>query len=125
MLKLGSSIAVLGALLLLGSGTTSAADPETQKQLDDLKAAIPKFAIPMREVGDRFQDMNSAVRGGNWVLAAYMSKYMNNAMNPARLTRPRMRRRARPRTRPYQGLQRLSRGDGLWVHKGRQAESSF
>ena len=88
MLKLRSGIAALGALLVLGSGSASAADPETQKQLDDLKAAIPKFAIPMREVGDRFQDMNSAVRGGNWALAAYMSKYMNNAMNPARLTKP-------------------------------------
>ena len=88
MFKLRSGIAGLGALLVLGSGAASAADPETQKQLDDLKAAIPKFAIPMREVGDRFQDMNSAVRGGNWALAAYMSKYMNNAMNPARLTKP-------------------------------------
>jgi len=88
MLKPVSSVAALGALLMLCSGAASGADPETQKQLDDLKAAIPKFAIPMREVGDRFQDMNSAVKGGNWALAAYMSKYMNNAMNPARLTKP-------------------------------------
>jgi cytochrome c556 len=88
MFKLTSGIAALGALLMLGGGAASAADPEIQKQLDELKAAIPKFAIPMREVGDRFQDMNSAVKGGNWALAAYMSKYMNNAMNPARLTKP-------------------------------------
>ena len=88
MLKLKSRIAVMGALLALGSGVALAADPDTQKQIDDLKAAIPKFAIPMREVGDRFQDMNSAVKGGNWALAAYMSKYMNGAMNPARLTKP-------------------------------------
>jgi hypothetical protein len=88
MLKLKSSIVVMGTLFALGSGVALGADPETQKQLDDLKAAIPKFAIPMREVGDRFQDMNSAVKGGNWALAAYMSKYMNNAMNPARLTKP-------------------------------------
>jgi len=88
MLKLKSSIVVMGTLLALGSGVALGADPETQKQIDDLKAAIPKFAIPMREVGDRFQDMNSAVKGGNWALAAYMSKYMNGAMNPARLTKP-------------------------------------
>ncbi|MEO5695342.1 MAG: hypothetical protein ABIQ72_19545 [Usitatibacter sp.] len=77
-----------GASLALASGLAGAADAETQKQIDDLKAAIPKFAVPMREVGDRFQDMHSAVKGGNWALAAYMSKYMNGAMNPARLTKP-------------------------------------
>jgi hypothetical protein len=88
MFGLKSSIVVFGAVLALGSGVASAADPDTQKQLDELKAAIPKFAIPMREVGDRFQDMGSAVKGGNWALAAYMSKYMNGAMNPARLTKP-------------------------------------
>jgi hypothetical protein len=88
MLRRKSSIVLLGALLAMGSRVATGADSDTQKQLDDLKAAIPKFAIPMREVGDRFQDMNSAVKGGNWALAAYMSKYMNNAMNPARLTKP-------------------------------------
>ena len=88
MFKLKSSIAALGVMVAFSSGAASGADPETQRQLDELKAAIPKFAIPMREVGDRFQDMNSAVKGGNWALAAYMSKYMNNAMNPARLTKP-------------------------------------
>jgi hypothetical protein len=75
-------------MLAVGSGIAIGAEPETQKQIDELKAAIPKFAIPMREVGDRFQDMNFAVKGGNWALAAYMSKYMNGAMNPARLTKP-------------------------------------
>ena len=88
MLKLKSSVLLVGTLLTLGSGMALGADPETQKQIDDIKAAIPKFAIPMREVGDRFQDMSSAVKGGNWALAAYMSKYMNGAMNPARLTKP-------------------------------------
>jgi hypothetical protein len=42
----------------------------------------------MREVGDRFQNMYFAAKGGNWALAAYMSKYMNNAMNPASITKP-------------------------------------
>ena len=61
---------------------------DVQGQLDALKAALPKFAIPMREVGDRFQNMYFAAKGGNWALAAYMSKYMNAAMNPASLTKP-------------------------------------
>jgi cytochrome c556 len=87
MLKLKSSIVVMGALLALGSSAAMGADPETQAQLDALKAAIPKFAIPMREVGDRFQNMYFAANKGNWALAAYMSKYMNNAMNPAALTK--------------------------------------
>jgi hypothetical protein len=59
-----------------------------QKQLDELKSALPKFAIPMREVGDRFQNMYFAAKGGNWALAAYMSKYMNGALNPAKVTKP-------------------------------------
>jgi cytochrome c556 len=88
MLNLKSSIVVMSTLLALGSSVAMGADPETQAQLDALKAAIPKFAIPMREVGDRFQDMYFAANGGNWALAAYMSKYMNGAMTPAKLTKP-------------------------------------
>jgi len=74
--------------LTLGANVALAADADTQAQIDALKAVIPKFAIPMREVGDRFQDMYAAAKGGNWALAAYMSKYMNAAMNPASLTKP-------------------------------------
>jgi len=81
------SIVVAATLLALGSGIAAAADPDTQKQIDAIKAALPKFAIPMREVGDRFQNMYFAANGGNWALAAYMSKYMNGAMNPAALTK--------------------------------------
>jgi hypothetical protein len=88
MFKLKTGIVLMGTLLALGSGAATAQGADVQKQIDELKAAIPKFAIPMREVGDRFQDMASAVKGGNWALAAYMSKYMNGAMNPARLTKP-------------------------------------
>jgi hypothetical protein len=83
------------ALLLTGSlafvGCVALAEDapkDVQGQLDALKAALPKFAIPMREVGDRFQNMYFAAKGGNWALAAYMSKYMNGAMNPAMLTKP-------------------------------------
>jgi hypothetical protein len=56
--------------------------------LNDVVNALPKFAIPMREVGDRFQNMYFAAKGGNWGLAAYMAKYMNAAMNPAKVTKP-------------------------------------
>ena len=87
MLNLKQKTIVMGALLALGTGAAVAADQETQAQLDALKAAIPKFAIPMREVGDRFQNMYFAANKGNWALAAYMSKYMNGAMNPAALTK--------------------------------------
>lgn len=88
MLKMKSRIVLMGALAALASGAAMAVEPDTQKQIDELKGALPKFAIPMREVGDRFQDMYFAANGGNWALAAYMSKYMNGAMNPARVTKP-------------------------------------
>ena len=88
MLSNARKAVLAGAILAIGSSVALAADPDTQKQLDALKAAIPKFAVPMREVGDRYQNMYFAAKGGNWALAAYMSKYMNGAMNPAKLTKP-------------------------------------
>src|SRR3984893_3284963 len=83
-------IALLAAGLLLGATTgANAQEPkDIQKQIDELRSALPKFAIPMREVGDRFQNMYFAAKGGNWALAAYMSKYMNGSMNPASVTKP-------------------------------------
>lgn len=74
-----------GALAFAGS---SAFAQDAQKQIDEIKSVLPKFAIPMREVGDRFQNMYYAAKGGNWALAAYMSKYMHGAMNPAKVTKP-------------------------------------
>jgi hypothetical protein len=68
--------------LLTASTAPFAAD------LNDVIGALPKFAIPMREVGDRFQNMYFAAKNGNWGLAFYMSKYMNGAMNPAKVTKP-------------------------------------
>jgi len=84
-------MALLTAVGLLLSAATEVNAQETkdyQKQIDELKSALPKFAIPMREVGDRFQNMYFAAKGGNWALAAYMSKYMNGSMNPASVTKP-------------------------------------
>jgi hypothetical protein len=92
--KIIMSIVMAGLLSFIGMGAVNAAETamplqeDMQKQIDAVKAAIPKFAIPMREVGDRFQNMYFAAKGGNWGLAAYMSKYMNNAMNPTKLTKP-------------------------------------
>ena len=96
----GLLLTAVASLVLFGCGSTTpkatqqAATPtavapaDVQKQLDDLKGVVPKFAIPMREVGDRFDNMYFAAKGGNWALAAYMSKYMNGAMKPASLTKP-------------------------------------
>jgi hypothetical protein len=80
--------ALAACAMLLAATPLLAAEPDAQKQLDALKGVIPKFAIPMREVGDRFQNIYFAAHGGNWALAAYMAKYMNGAMTPASLTKP-------------------------------------
>ncbi|MGE5094131.1 MAG: hypothetical protein ACM3SO_03275 [Betaproteobacteria bacterium] len=81
-----TSKVVVGIALALGPCFGFAAD-DPQKQIDEIKGVLPKFAIPMREVGDRFQNMYYAAKGGNWALAAYMSKYMNGAMTPAKVTK--------------------------------------
>ena len=88
MLQNTKIIMTIVSLFLLIGATGLYAAEDVQKQIDDVIGALPKFAIPMREVGDRFQDMYFAAQGGNWGLAAYMSKYMNNAMNPAKVTKP-------------------------------------
>jgi len=82
-------VVMLGSLLIFSVVSLAYAEGvDMQKQIDAVKAALPKFAIPMREVGDRFQNMYFAAKSGNWALANYMSKYMNSAMNPAKLTKP-------------------------------------
>jgi len=80
-------LATIAPVTLAASGIVCA-QADVQKQIDEVKGVLPKFAIPMREVGDRFQNMYFAAKDGNWALAAYMSKYMNGAMNPASLTKP-------------------------------------
>ncbi len=89
MVKRATLIVVMVGIFLLSCGTfLYAAEADLQKQIDEIKGVIPKFAIPMREVGDRFQNMYFAAKQGNWGLAAYMSKYMDGAMKPASLTKP-------------------------------------
>jgi hypothetical protein len=93
MFRMKQSFAAIG-LVLLGPAlaqtppASPAAAPDLQQQVTDIKSVLPKFAIPMREVGDRFQNMYYAAQGGNWALASYMSKYMNGAMTPAKVTKP-------------------------------------
>lgn len=81
-------LAVTGLIVAGGSVCASAAGEDMQKQIDGIMGALPKFAVPMREVGDRFQNIYFAAEGGNWGLAFYMSKYMDKAMNPAKVTKP-------------------------------------
>ena len=88
MLGIKSKSVCAAALFALGSAVAVAAEADLQKQIDEVKGALPKFAIPMREVGDRFQNMYFAAKDGNWALAAYMSKYMNGSMNPTSVTKP-------------------------------------
>lgn len=80
---------IVSSMVLASTGVFAQDAPkDVQKQIDEIKSVLPKFAIPMREVGDRFQNMYFAAKGGNSALAAYMSKYMNGAMGPASVTRP-------------------------------------
>jgi hypothetical protein len=89
MARATGTAAALLAISALGAGAFAQdATKDVQKQIDEIKSVLPKFAIPMREVGDRFQNMYFAAKGENWALAAYMSKYMNGAMSPARVTKP-------------------------------------
>lgn len=87
-MRKGRLLLIAGVLLLMGLPGQVRAQDDVQTQIDAIKAAIPKFAVPMREVGDRFQNMYFAAEAGNWGLANYMSKYMDKAMNPAKLTKP-------------------------------------
>ena len=82
MLKRVIGVGVVVGSLLASSAVLFAAE------LNDVIGVLPKFAIPMREVGDRFQNMYFAAKGDNWGLACYMAKYMNGALSPAKITTP-------------------------------------
>ena len=49
-----STLVFATTFFALSSGVVLAAEADLQKQIDEVKSALPKFAIPMREVGDRF-----------------------------------------------------------------------
>jgi hypothetical protein len=83
MAKHMKRVILIIALIVMGMPAVS-----FEADLNDVIGVLPKFAIPMREVGDRFQNMYFAAQGGNWGLAYYMAKYMNGAMNPAQITKP-------------------------------------
>ena len=89
MITKGKKIVVWAGLLLFGAAAlTHAEDTDLQKQINAIKSALPKLAIPMHDVGERFQNMYYAAQAGNWALAAYQSKHMNDAMSPAKVTKP-------------------------------------
>lgn len=58
-------ITIVSLFLLIGTTVLCAAE-DVQKQVDEIKGALPKFAIPMRGVGDRFQNMYFAAQWGTW-----------------------------------------------------------
>ena len=58
----------VATFVALSSGIALAAEADLQKQIDEVKGALPKFAIPMREVGDRFQNiyLRPKMATGRW-----------------------------------------------------------
>lgn len=82
------SIRAVTALLAVAVAFGATVSPAQTPDVKDVIGVLPKFAIPMREVGDRFQNMYVAAKAGNWALAYDMSKYINGATNPAKITKP-------------------------------------
>lgn len=83
---MGPGKIVSAVLLLLIAAAPGGAAENLEKEVREIKAAMPKFGIPMREVGERFQNMHAAAHGENWGLASYMSKSMNAAMNAVKVS---------------------------------------
>jgi len=48
----------------------------------------PKFAVTMREYGDRYADYYFAAKGGNWAMAAYLDHYLRASLKPTKVTKP-------------------------------------
>lgn len=88
--KTGMVIVLSSLLLVLGSPVSYGAETGLQKEINEIKGMLPKFATPMREVGNRFQNMYYAVHGGNWGLAFYMSTHLKETMHPAKVTEPKI-----------------------------------
>ncbi|MHB1420875.1 MAG: hypothetical protein ACYCX4_15065 [Bacillota bacterium] len=70
------------------TGADKAVVDDLSKKTDAIIGVLPKFAIPMREYGQRYANMYYAAKSGNWALAAYMLNYMKGAMKPASVTKP-------------------------------------
>jgi hypothetical protein len=85
---MGNAVKLLMALMLvpLAAAPLAAADEPIRQQLREIREVMPKFGIPMREVGERFQNMYFAAQSGNWGLASYMGKSMNAAMSPIKVS---------------------------------------
>lgn len=81
-------IGLIALIVVAGAAVSQAEEKDVMKEIDAIRGALPKLAIPMVEVGQRFQNMYYAAEAGNWALAAYQSKHMNDAMNPVKVTRP-------------------------------------
>lgn len=84
-MKKGRVLFVVLVGLLVTSAPGQGAD-NLVREVREIKAAMPKFGIPMREVGERFQNMYFAARAENWGLANYMAKSMNAAMNSVKVS---------------------------------------
>jgi len=82
------TLSLLAVLLLISTAAlpSAAAEEPLQKQVREIRAVMPKFGIPMREVGERFQNMYFAAQAGNWGLARYMARSMNAAMSPVKVS---------------------------------------
>ena len=79
------ALAAVG-LTLSAIAVPARAEENLRQEIREIKAVLPKFGIPMREVGERFQNMYFAAQAGNWGLAQYMSKSMNAAMDSVRVS---------------------------------------
>jgi len=77
---------LVALLFILVAAQQVVAEEPLQQQIREIKAVMPKFGIPMREVGERFQNMYFAAQAGNWGLANYMAKSMNAAMSPIKVS---------------------------------------
>jgi len=84
-MKTGRVLTAVLAALLVATAPGHGGD-NLVKEVREIKAAMPKFGIPMREVGERFQNMYFAARAENWGLANYMSKSMNAAMGSIKVS---------------------------------------
>jgi hypothetical protein len=85
-MKVLLSLPAVVLLISVAAAPAAAVEDPLYKQVNEIKAAMPKFGIPMAEVGERFQNMYFAGQAENWGLASYMAKSMNAAMRPVKVS---------------------------------------